>query len=229
MANDYTGSYTGIAQGGQMRAADVTDALNQMEKVANKKDVINDNSTEYPSSKIIYELLPAGIILPYAGMSAPNDNWAVCDGRAVSRTTYSRLFSAISTVWGAGNGSTTFNIPDLRGATIRGVGTPSPNLYKERIHNGAETTAPIEAIALGQAQSDAIRNITGYFTSTRLGGQWDITNRGALYGSNGGKKRADDNDSEDCAAINLDASRVVPVASENKVKARGVNFIIKLV
>ncbi len=48
--------------------------------------------------------------------------WLACDGSAVSRTTYPTLFAAIGTTWGAGNGSSTFNLPDLRGRTPVGSG-----------------------------------------------------------------------------------------------------------
>jgi microcystin-dependent protein len=58
--------------------------------------------------------LPAGSIIPWGGSSAPA-NWLLCDGTAVSRTTYASLFSAIGTAYGTGDGSTTFNLPDLRG------------------------------------------------------------------------------------------------------------------
>jgi len=57
---------------------------------------------------------PAGVISMYAGASAPED-WLLCDGSAVSRTTYAALFTAISTAYGVGDSSTTFNLPDLRG------------------------------------------------------------------------------------------------------------------
>ncbi|CAK0779044.1 putative Tail fiber protein [Gammaproteobacteria bacterium] len=59
-------------------------------------------------------ILPAGLIAPYGGAAAP-DGWLLCDGTAVSRSTYAALFTAISTTYGVGNGSTTFNLPDLRG------------------------------------------------------------------------------------------------------------------
>lgn len=52
--------------------------------------------------------------------STPPDGWLVCDGRAVSRTTYSDLFNCIGETFGRGNGATTFNLPDLRGEFIRG-------------------------------------------------------------------------------------------------------------
>ncbi len=65
---------------------------------------------------------PIGAIIAYGGSSDPS-GWLICDGRAISRTTYADLFAAISTAYGAGDGSTTFNIPDLRGRTAVGLGT----------------------------------------------------------------------------------------------------------
>ena len=55
---------------------------------------------------------PIGVINSFAGSSAPL-GWLMCDGSAVSRTEYSALFSVIGTSFGAGNGSTTFNVPNL--------------------------------------------------------------------------------------------------------------------
>lgn len=55
-----------------------------------------------------------GVIFPFAGSSAPG-GFLMCDGSAVSRTTYAALFAAIGTTFGTGDGSTTFNIPDMRG------------------------------------------------------------------------------------------------------------------
>jgi len=63
--------------------------------------------------------VPAGTIVQYAGTSAPS-GWLLCYGQPVSRTTYSGLFVAISTTYGVGDGSTTFNLPDLRGRTLIG-------------------------------------------------------------------------------------------------------------
>jgi microcystin-dependent protein len=57
--------------------------------------------------------MPIGAILPYGGSSAPS-GYLLCNGSAVSRTTYANLFAIISTTFGAGDGSTTFNLPDLR-------------------------------------------------------------------------------------------------------------------
>lgn len=64
-------------------------------------------------------LAPVGTVLPFAGPTAPA-GWILCDGSAISRTTYAALFSAIGIAWGHGNTTTTFNIPDLRGYVMRG-------------------------------------------------------------------------------------------------------------
>jgi microcystin-dependent protein len=56
----------------------------------------------------------------YFAMSAAPTGWLKCNGAAVSRTTYADLFAAIGTTWGEGDGSTTFQLPDLRGEFIRG-------------------------------------------------------------------------------------------------------------
>ena len=56
----------------------------------------------------------------YVGMNSVPTGWLRCNGAAVSRTVYSALFEAIGTTYGTGDGSTTFNLPDLRGEFIRG-------------------------------------------------------------------------------------------------------------
>ncbi len=58
--------------------------------------------------------VPVGVIVPYGGSAAPS-GWLLCYGQAVSRSTYAGLFATVSTTYGLGDGSTTFNIPDLRG------------------------------------------------------------------------------------------------------------------
>ena len=63
---------------------------------------------------------PAGIVMPFAGSTAPH-GYLLCDGSAVSRTDYADLFTAIGTTYGAGDGSTTFNLPNLSGRVVLGV------------------------------------------------------------------------------------------------------------
>lgn len=69
-------------------------------------------------STVTSGVIPSGMIAPFAMNSAPS-GWIACDGAAVSRTTYAALFAAIGTTWGAGNGSTTFNVPELTSRYLR--------------------------------------------------------------------------------------------------------------
>ena len=64
-------------------------------------------------------LVPAGFVMAFAHETIPS-GWLECNGAAISRTTYADLFSTIGTYYGIGDGSSTFNIPDLRGQFIRG-------------------------------------------------------------------------------------------------------------
>lgn len=65
------------------------------------------------------DIIPAGAVLHFA-MITPPSGWLFCNGSAVSRSQYLKLFEAIGTIFGTGDGSTTFNLPDLRGEFIRG-------------------------------------------------------------------------------------------------------------
>lgn len=84
-----------------------------------------DSSTKGASTAFVQnaiaQLVPTGTILAFGGVTAPN-GFLICDGSAVSRTTYANLFAVIGTRYGAGNGSTTFNVPKLNdGSFVRGV------------------------------------------------------------------------------------------------------------
>jgi len=83
--------------------------------------VVNDGGTmkSVPASDFKEYIMPTGAVLPYAGSSAPT-GFLLCYGQAISRSTYADLFSAISTTYGTGDGSSTFNLPDLRGRVVAG-------------------------------------------------------------------------------------------------------------
>lgn len=66
--------------------------------------------------------VPVGATKPFSGSTVPT-NFLLCDGSAVSRTTYASLFAVIGTIYGSGDGSTTFNLPDLRGIFPKGAGS----------------------------------------------------------------------------------------------------------
>lgn len=97
-------------------------------------------------------LLPAGEIHTFSTSSPPN-GYLECNGQAVNRNTYSRLFSAIGTTYGAGDGSTTFNVPDYRGQFLRGVdnGSGTDLDVVSRSDRGDGTTGD----AVGTKQSNA--------------------------------------------------------------------------
>jgi microcystin-dependent protein len=83
--------------------------------------------------------MPAGSMVMFAGSAAPT-GWLLCQGQAVNRTANAALFAAIGTTWGAGDGSTTFGLPDLRGRAPIGAGTgPSLSARTLGATGGAET------------------------------------------------------------------------------------------
>ncbi len=66
-------------------------------------------------------VMPVGMVLPYAGSTLP-DGWLTCNGAAVARATYGDLFTAIGITYGPGDGTTTFNLPDMQGRAAIGAG-----------------------------------------------------------------------------------------------------------
>jgi microcystin-dependent protein len=92
----------------------------------NNQIVRLDGSSKLPAvdGSALTGVLPVGSVSMFAGSSAPT-GWLLCNGAAVSRTTFSALFAIIGTTYGAGNGSTTFNVPDMRGRAAIGVGQGS--------------------------------------------------------------------------------------------------------
>jgi len=91
-------------------------------------------------------LADAGQIVPFAGTVVPA-NFLPCDGAAVSRTLYTRLFTAIGVTWGPGDGATTFNVPDMRRRIPVGSGGVGTGTLGNAVGNtgGAETHALILA------------------------------------------------------------------------------------
>lgn len=147
-----------------------------------------------PAKGIAIDSVPAGSVHYFAMQSAP-DGYLVANGALVSRTVYARLFSAIGTTFGEGDGGSTFQLPDLRGEFLRGWDT-GRNLDPDR--------------GFGSAQGDAIRNITGG-VSVKNGS----IAFGAFKALRGNGADIDSGFWTDTYA-DFDASRVVPTASENR-------------
>ena len=75
--------------------------------------------TEFDPVQIAGLQVPIASIHAFATQTVP-DGYLICDGSEVSRADYADLYAALGTVWGEGDGTTTFNIPDLRGEFLRG-------------------------------------------------------------------------------------------------------------
>jgi microcystin-dependent protein len=101
-------------------------------------------------------LIPTGLVSPFAGSAAPT-GWLLCDGSAVSRETYAALFAAIGTSYGTGDGSTSFNLPDLRGRVAAGrdnMGGTAANRLT------AESAAGLDGSMLGAAGGEQQHTLT---------------------------------------------------------------------
>lgn len=92
--------------------------------------LLNEGLQDIEDLKLaIQKPLPAGTMIPFAGNVVP-EGFLICNGAAVSRTTYASLFAAIGTLYGTGDGSTTFNLPDARDRVLQGAsGTHSTGSY----------------------------------------------------------------------------------------------------
>ncbi|MGB0695360.1 MAG: phage tail protein [Rhodospirillaceae bacterium] len=131
---------------------------------------VNEALTLALTQATIQSLVPAGAVQAFAAVNPP-DGWLVADGSPISRAVYADLFAVIGTTWGAGDGSTTFNIPDLRGQFLRGVD----------LGRGLDAGRTI-----GTNQTDAFQGhhhsfVGGPWGSTSPGGGSDSSNGAAAF------------------------------------------------
>ena len=155
-----------------------------------------DGSGNVTLSLTVKRYNPPGTMLWYFGtLASVPEGYLICNGSAYSRTTHAALFAAIGTKYGAGDGSTTFNVPNLSDG------------------NGRFIRAGFSDDVIGTKLDDAIRNIRG-----RLGAIAGFTgnalNDGLLFYNEGSKGSCNGNDSR--RIIYFDASRVVSTATENR-------------
>ena len=154
--------------------------------------------------------------LKYFGFNEVPEHCLMCDGSEISRETYHELFEKYGTIYGEGDGSTTFNLPDYRGAFFRCIGG-----------NAAE---------LGVEQGDAIRNMIGGFSihgATPAGtgiGSFQIGTYGICFGTtNQSRYLAPSGVASAVVAwgtMNIDVSRAVPTADENRPINYAVNICV---
>lgn len=169
----------------------------------------------YKISALQSQLVPTGTILPFGGASAP-DGFLLCDGSAVSRTTYAALFAVIGTAYGAGDGSTTFNVPNGQGVGLTGAGSQDIG--------GRTKTGP----TLGAVREDQMQQITGTF-GRAYGAASGYAATGAftdLAGSSNGRGIANVADGKPCSFDSANSPNARTGAYTHGPEL-GVNYIIK--
>ena len=135
------------------------------------------------AADVLAKFIPAGTILPYGGTFAPA-GFLLCNGQAVSRTTYADLYTAIGTAFGSGNGSTTFNVPDLRGRFLRGV-DGGVGRDPDRATRSAMSSGGNAGDLVGSVQDDAFEthNHAGLGNVSPFGAYGSVAGAGAFSGA----------------------------------------------
>lgn len=165
--------------------------------------------------------VPVGTVLAYAANLAPS-GFFICDGSAISRTIYSQLFSVIGTTYGAGDGSTTFNLPDFRAKFLRGYGPQGAEGLDDlgNADNGGYSGE------FGVEQKEQLPNISG-----RLSFHAGTYFSGDAFTSGSGGSGPDCNSADSPALqANFNASNCSPVykaGAHNAPANYAVNFLIK--
>ena len=143
----------------------------------------SNSDTKIPSEKAVKTYVdgvtfPTGMVAPFAGAGSVPTGWLECDGSAVSRLTYANLYTYLGTTWGAGNGSTTFNLPDLRGRTIIGVGTGSGLTARTIAGTGGTETHTLSTSEI-PAHGHSIANAPYVYTGTGTDSHnWSVSGGG---------------------------------------------------
>jgi len=132
--------------------------------------------------------MPPGMIAPF-GMSGAPTGWLICNGSAVSRTTYSALFSAIGTTWGSGNGSTTFNVPDFRGRFLRGRAAGSGTDPDRNSRSGGDNIASTQGHQYKSHYHQWRMYQHGFYSSVCISGGHSFRGNKGSTGSGGNETR----------------------------------------
>lgn len=119
-------------------------------------------------NQVVTNAVPPGIVAESALPGAPA-GWLLCRGQAISRTTYATLFAAIGTTWGAGDGSTTFNLPDIQGRVTVGQSV-SGTFAALNNKGGVETVTLTEAQMPSHTHTDSGHDHAQQFPNNSGGG-----------------------------------------------------------
>jgi microcystin-dependent protein len=145
------------------------------------------NSTDYARYDQVLGVTPTGVVLAYSGPTAPS-GWLICDGSAVSRASYgalNTLYSGASYPYGSGDGSTTFNLPDLRKRYVAGKGASDTLGFTEG-GNIAGTAYASRSMSHTHAVPGHYHSTTGAGSSLTAAGQSLGTTSKSVTGTVGG-------------------------------------------
>ena len=199
------------------KIANSTISTDKLSQRASKQDIQNGTSMRVVCSDVVKQyfdvICPPGMFGFFHATDVP-EGWLLCNGAAVSRTTYSRLFAKIGTKYGSGNGSSTFNLPNLN----------------DRVLQGTTNTGNV-----GNRLEAALPNITGH-NGYAMGGPtsyWYGGGTGALYTPNGNENKPkptlgdpspDVKRSKD-SNIYIDASRSSNIYSGSKLQPSALSLL----
>ncbi len=165
---------------------------------------------------------PTGAVIAFAGTTPPA-GWLLCDGASVSRSTYATLFDAIGVTWGPGDNPTEFNLPDLRGAFLRGSGAHAT----ETMDSGASFEGP----NVGVFVSDSTKRPNTAFTTSTNGAHNHNYIRDGFVSDAGRGGYGAFRHPENTASTSTNGNHSHSIAGggdpETRPFAAGVNFIIK--
>ena len=131
------------------------------------------------------EPVPTGTVSAFAGSAAPT-GYALCDGSAVNRTAQAALFSVIGTTYGIGDGSTTFNLPDLRGRVVAGLGESLLGATADSLGDDNGLIADTKEHTLLETELPAHDHLTLNNNAGNTGNPVDATNSASFSTSFGG-------------------------------------------
>lgn len=154
--------------------------------------------------------VPTGSVIPFAGETPP-EGFLLCNGQEVSRITYARLFNIIKQKYGAGDGVTTFNVPDYRELTLVGAGQNEKlNIIEHDIYN------------IGEFKDDQMQ---GHWHNIKDGANAEGggSNRNAL-----GDHRGGSNDTRVRYPVSDGKNGTPRIGSTTHGKQVGINYIIKV-
>ncbi len=116
---------------------------------------VPDLSGVYATVGSVAAAVPPGVVWPYGGSAAPT-GFLLCDGSAVSRATYAALFAVVSTTFGIGDGTTTFNVPDMRGRVPAGFLAADVDFGTLGADAGAKTVSAAGSVSAPAFAGDAL-------------------------------------------------------------------------